>query len=129
MPVNVGQAAVDAVVAKGEPFVVDAHQVQDGGVQIVTVGPALDGLVAELIALAVADAPLDAGAGQPGDERAAVVVAAGRRPGVNGIRPNSVVQISSVSSSRPRCLRSVNSAAIGRSTLRAMAGSSLWMSS
>ena len=68
MPVHVGQAAVDAVVAEGQPGVVDAEQVQDGGVEVVAVGGVLDGLVRPLVAGAVGDAPLDAAAGQPGGE-------------------------------------------------------------
>ena len=35
MPVHVGQSAVDAVVADGELFVVDAEQVQHRGVDVV----------------------------------------------------------------------------------------------
>ena len=41
MPVDVGQAEIAAGVAVGEPFVVEAEQVQDRGVQVVDV----DGLV------------------------------------------------------------------------------------
>ena len=52
--VNVGQPAVDAVVAKGQPLMVDAQQVQNRGVQIVAVGAAFGGLIAKLVALAVA---------------------------------------------------------------------------
>ena len=62
----------------GQLRVVDAQQVQDRGVQVVAVGLALGGLPGPVVALAVGDARLDAGAGQPGDGRAAVVVAAGR---------------------------------------------------
>ena len=36
--VDVGQAAVDAVVADGQPGVVDAEQVQDRGVDVVDLG-------------------------------------------------------------------------------------------
>ena len=35
MPVHVGEAALDAVVVKGEEFVVEAEEVQDGSVEIV----------------------------------------------------------------------------------------------
>src|SRR5262245_19741985 len=77
MPVDVGEPAVDAVVANAQSLVIDAEQVQNGRVQIVAVGLALDGPVAELVAGSVANAALDAGAGQPGDERPTVVVAAG----------------------------------------------------
>ena len=81
MPVDVGQAAVDAVVAEREPRVVDPHQVQDRRVQVVAVGLAGGGLPGPGVALAVSGAALDAGAGEPGDRRAAVVVAAGRSLG------------------------------------------------
>src|SRR5215470_10013440 len=74
--VDIGQAAVDAVVADGQLLVIDAEQVQDGRVQVVAVRLALGGLVAELVAGAVGHAGLDAGAGEPGDERPAVMVAA-----------------------------------------------------
>src|SRR5207247_2222916 len=46
-------------------------------------------------------------------------------PWVKGMRPNSVVQMTSVSSKRPRAFRSRSRAAIGLSTLEAMNGSSL----
>src|SRR6266404_9184983 len=77
MPVHIGQATVDAVVAEDQPLMVDAEEMQDRGVQVVAVGPAAGALVAELVALSVADAALDAGAGQPGNKRAAVMVTAG----------------------------------------------------
>ena len=55
---------------------IEAEQVQDGGVQVVDGGDVLDGLVAELVGGAVAEAALDAGAGQPDGEAVRVVVAA-----------------------------------------------------
>ena len=55
---------------------VEAHQVQDRGVQVVDVDPVLDGLQAELVGRAVDHAALDAAAGQPHREAQAVVVAA-----------------------------------------------------
>src|SRR5436305_1413201 len=75
VPVDIGQPPVDAVVAEGEPGVVDAEQVQDGGVQVVAVGRVLDGLVRPLVAGAVGDAAADAAAGEPGGEGERVVVA------------------------------------------------------
>ena len=56
MPVDVGQAAVDAVVAEGEPLVVDAEQVQDRGVEVVAVGRLVAACQRPLVALAVGDA-------------------------------------------------------------------------
>ena len=38
MAVHIGQAALDAVVVKRQPFVIDAEQVQRGGMEIVRVG-------------------------------------------------------------------------------------------
>src|SRR5439155_22335521 len=69
--------AVDAVVAEGQALVVDAKDMQDRGVQVVAVSLAAGALVAELVAFSMADAALDAGAGQPRDKSAAVMVAAG----------------------------------------------------
>ena len=77
MPVHVGQASVDAVVAEGQAFVVDAEKMQDRCMQVIAVSPAAGALVAELVAFTMPDAALDAGAGQPGDEGAAVMVASG----------------------------------------------------
>ena len=55
---NVGQAAVDAVVAEGEARMVDPHQVQDRGVQVVAIGLAGGGPPGPGVALAMGRAPL-----------------------------------------------------------------------
>src|SRR5947209_1159926 len=75
---DVGQAEVAAGVAVGEPFVVDAHQVQDGGVQIVDVHASLRGGETELVGGAVNVASLDAAAGEPNGEPVIVVIAPAR---------------------------------------------------
>ena len=75
MAVDVGEAAVDAVLADGEAFVIDTHEVEDGGVEVVAVGGALEGLVAPFVALSVRGTSLNARAEHPGDEGSAVVVA------------------------------------------------------
>ena len=59
MPVHVGQAALDAVVVEGQPLVVDAEQVQRGGVQVVAVAWGVRRLEAEVVARAVGDAALE----------------------------------------------------------------------
>lgn len=46
MPVHIGQATNDAVGADSELFMVDAEEVQDGGVHVVAGGEVLRGLVA-----------------------------------------------------------------------------------
>ena len=53
MAMDISEAAVDAVLADGEAFVVDAHEVENGGVEIVAVSGAFGGLEGELVALAV----------------------------------------------------------------------------
>src|SRR5262249_53123550 len=73
--VNVGQAEVAALVAEGEPCVVDAQALQDRGVEMMDVDGGLDDVVAEVVGGAVALATVDAAAGQPHREAAAVVVA------------------------------------------------------
>src|SRR5262249_41249218 len=72
---DVGEAEVAPGVAEGQLLVVEAEQVQDGGVPVVDVYLALDGLVAVLVGGAVAVAALDAAAGHPEGEAAVVVVA------------------------------------------------------
>src|SRR5207237_1681821 len=71
LAVDVGEAAVDAVVADGELGVVNSEQVQDRGVEVVAVDGGL-GFPRPLVALAVGDAGFEARAGEPGDEGAAV---------------------------------------------------------
>ena len=66
--VNVGQPAVDAVVAECESLMVDPQKMQDRGVQIVAVGAAFHALIAELIALPVARSRPKFRTGKPGDE-------------------------------------------------------------
>src|SRR4051812_34124049 len=66
--VDVGQAHVAATGAEGQPFVVDAEQVQHGRVQVVDLDLVAHGLVAPLVGLAVGDAALHAAAGQPDGE-------------------------------------------------------------
>src|SRR5687767_10386379 len=55
---------------------VEAEEVENGGVEIVAGGFAAHGFPGPFVALAVGDAGFDAGASEPGDECAAVVVAA-----------------------------------------------------
>ena len=113
---HVGQAEVAAGVAVGERFVVEAQQVEDGGVQVVDVDRLLDGFEAEFVGGAV-------GRGRPSRRRrpASMVkpqwlwsrplilpaLAPACGSSTVGVRPNSPPQMTSVSSNRPRRLRSV----------------------
>ena len=73
---HIGEAEVTASVAVSEAFVVNAQEMENGGVQVVNVDAIVDGAEAEVIAGAVGHAALDAAAGQPHGEAPAVVVAA-----------------------------------------------------
>ena len=63
--VNVGQAAVDAVVAEREPLVIDAQQVQHRGVQVVEVDLVLHRIIAVIVGGAVPVAGFYAAASEP----------------------------------------------------------------
>src|SRR5262249_40437536 len=75
VPMHIREPTVGAVVAKRQSFMINAQEVQDGGVQVVTIEGQV-GTPAPIVARAVRGASLDAGTGQPGDRGAAVVVAA-----------------------------------------------------
>ena len=61
---------------KGQPFVIDAEQVQCGGMEIVRVGGIHRCLPAQFIRGTVASAALNTSAGHPCGESAGIVVAA-----------------------------------------------------
>ncbi len=93
---------------------VDPEQVQDGGVQVVHVDlVARQSAMPMLVRFAVDDSAFDAAAGQPDGETVAMMSAAVLALACTGVRPNSVAQTMSVSSSMPRCFRSLIRAAIG----------------
>ena len=56
-------------------FVVDAEEVEHGGVQVADVDRVLDDVVAEVVSIAVVLAALDAAAGEPAGEAAGMMVA------------------------------------------------------
>ena len=69
-PGNIRQPHVAAAVEICQEPMVEAQEVQDGGVQIVNVHLVLDRRVTEFVGGAVGLAPLDACAGHPGREPA-----------------------------------------------------------
>src|SRR6185437_16005904 len=71
-----GEAFVAAVAGEGESFVVEAEDVEDGGVDVVDVDLILDGVEAELVGRAEGEARLDAAAGHEHAEAVGVMVAA-----------------------------------------------------
>ena len=74
--VDVGEAEVAAGVAVGEFFVIEAEEVEHGGVEIVDVDLVLDGGEAEVIGCAVDVAAFHSAAGHPGGEAVVIVIAA-----------------------------------------------------
>src|SRR4051794_28213960 len=82
--VHVGQTVVAALIFERQARVIDAQQMEDGGVQVVHMHGVGGDVVGEVIGLAEGEAGLDAGAGQPDGEAAGMVIAAiivgGERP-------------------------------------------------
>src|SRR5207237_1320564 len=72
----IGQAAVSAVVAEGQFFVIDAEQMENGCVQVVAVRFVFEGTPRPLITFAVRKSRLETRASHPGYKCAAVVIAA-----------------------------------------------------
>lgn len=73
---DIGEAEVAAGVVVGEAFVVEAEEVEHGGVKVVHVEAVGDGGVTNFIGCTVGVAGFGAAAGEPGGEAARVVVAA-----------------------------------------------------
>ena len=72
---NVGQAEVAPGVAVGQPLVIQAKQVKNGGVQVVHMDAALDCLATKFVGLAVAKAGFGAAPGEKHGESPRIVVA------------------------------------------------------
>src|SRR5688572_6429117 len=77
MPMHVGEAAIDAVMADAKPRVIDAKQMQDRGVDVVHLGrlSAVKRLVAKLVAGTIGNAAANPPAAQPVGETEGVVIA------------------------------------------------------
>ena len=73
---HIGQSSFQTIVVVGEPFMIEAHQVQQRGVKVVYAGRVLGSLKSELVTCSVAMSPLDACAGKKTGEGIGVVVAA-----------------------------------------------------
>jgi hypothetical protein len=64
-PVDIGETVIATGVAVGEPLVIEAHEMEDRGVEIVGVNRLHDRTQPVLVGGTVDDAPLGATAGQP----------------------------------------------------------------
>ena len=74
MSVDIGQASLKAVVVVSEPFMVEAEEVQDGGVEIVNSGDVFFGLPSEDIGSTMSMAFSNPSPGKPSGEAFGVVV-------------------------------------------------------
>src|SRR5438309_718816 len=73
---DVGEAEAAALEFVDQLFVVDAQEFQDRRLEVVDVDGVLDDVVAEVVAGAVRNSRLDAGAGEPEREGVGMMVAA-----------------------------------------------------
>ena len=73
---DVGETPVGATVSERQFLVIDAQQVQHRRMKVISRRGRLRGLPRPLVAFATGHAAFDAAPGHPGDERAAIVVAA-----------------------------------------------------
>jgi hypothetical protein len=74
---HIRQSALNAVVVKRQTLVINAEQVQNGGVEIVNIDRILGSLPADVVGRSVRDAALQARAGQANGEGVWIVVAPG----------------------------------------------------
>ena len=111
---HVGQAEVATGVAVGEAFMVHAEEMEDGGLEIVDSDDIAGDLFAKFITGTMDDAALDSGPGEPAAKHLGVMPApTNARVGLEGPRPNSVANTTSVSFIRPRSFRSLSRPAMG----------------
>ena len=76
MPVHDGESALQTVVVEGQTLVIESHQVQQRGVEVVD-GRSVDGcLETKVVALAITEALLDSGTGEETREGTWVMVSA-----------------------------------------------------
>jgi len=75
--VHVGQSALKAVVVIGEAFMIQSHEMKDGGIEIVYRGAAGNRLEAKLITFAMAEGFLNAGPGKEAGKGIGVVITPG----------------------------------------------------
>ena len=74
LTVNIGQTKTASLILEGEPLVVDAHQVQEGGVEVVDVDAVFSDVVAELVGGTKSDSGSYSAAGHPCCETTRVMI-------------------------------------------------------
>lgn len=73
--VHIGELTFEAVVVVAETVEVEAEEVEERAVEFVDAAHAIDGLIAEVVGRAVAEAPLHARSGEPRGEAFRIVIA------------------------------------------------------
>ena len=76
LTVHIGEAVVSSTVAVGQAFVIKAHQVQNGGMEVVNGRCVFNSLVAECVGSTVREWRFDTGTHHPSRESGWVVISA-----------------------------------------------------
>lgn len=71
---NVGKASFNTIMIEAEAFVIEAEDMENGGVKIIDRRNSFHGLVAEFIRRAIAEGRFHAGSRQPGGEAVGIVI-------------------------------------------------------
>ena len=74
LAVNIGQAVITSAVAVGQLLVIQSHEGQDGGVQVMDMDPILNSGEPEIVRGSIAESGLDATAGHAHGEAVVVVI-------------------------------------------------------
>src|SRR6185436_2483059 len=74
MPMHICEPALDSVVLKGQGFVVEAEEMEDGGVEVVDGEDVFHGLASEFVGDAVAESTPHAGTGEPAGKAVGIVI-------------------------------------------------------
>ena len=90
---HIGQPPVDTLVAEGEFFVVDAEEVEDGGVEVVAVD-GINGFPGPFVGLAMGGSGFEAGAGEEARRRCRRCGRGRIAAGFKGMRPDSMARMS-----------------------------------
>ena len=110
---HLGQTAFQAVVIVREPFVIQAHEVEERGVEVVDRCFVDGGLESEFVAFPVAEGAFDSGSCEEARKRVRVVISAGSV----GLQEGHAAELGAPHDegvlSMSRCLRSAMSAAVG----------------
>ena len=111
------QSLVESLEGEAELMRIEPQQRQDRGLQITDAHGVFGDGVCKIVGLSVTDPWFHAATGHPDGKTVGMMIPAQQldplRASFMAVRPNSPPQITRVSSSRPRCDRSVSKAAMG----------------